>query len=204
MTDDLNAPEPPIESASANGRSRTAEGAVRSGLAHRRSPALVALGAFAQGTRRAILRDRLSLFLALASIGLAIVFATLLGQIKPRSSGTQVPISTVQNLAKQHEVGSAVLLDHDSRVEVTTTPSTTSTAGATGGATSTLPSGPPQRLWAAYPSSGAQTQQLARELYVSGATVTIDQQSGKPTKAIIVQFLIPILLLVCLFSLVTS
>jgi cell division protease FtsH len=203
MTDDLNTPEPPTESASANGRSRAAEGAVRSGLAHRRSPALVALGAFAQGTRRAVLRDRLSLFLALASIGLAIVFATLLGQIKPGSAGTQVPISTVQNLAKQHEIGSAVLLDHDSRVEVTTTPTATATAGSTGGATSTLPSGPPQRLWAAYPSSGAQTQQLARELYVSGATVTIDQQSGKPTKAIIVQFLIPILLLVCLFSLFT-
>jgi cell division protease FtsH len=203
MTDDLNAHEPPTESPSANGRSRAAEGAVRSGLAHRRSPALVALGALAQGTRRAVLRDRLSLFLALASIGLAIVFATLLGQIKPGSAGTQVPISTVQNLAKQHEIGSAVLLDHDSRVEVTTTPTATATAGTTGGATSTLPSGPPQRLWAAYPSSGAQTQQLARELYVSGATVTIDQQSGKPTKAIIVQFLIPILLLVCLFSLFT-
>ena len=42
---------------------------------------------------------------------------------------------------------------------------------------------------------------LASELTSSGATVTIDQQSGKPTKAIVAQFLIPILLLVCLFSL---
>jgi cell division protease FtsH len=203
MTDDLNAPKPPTESPSANGRSRAAEGAVRSGLAHRRSPALVALGGFAQGVRRAIFRDRLSLFLGLASIGLAIAFAVLLGQIKPGSSGTQVPISTIQSLAKQHEIGSAVLLDHDSRVEATTTPTVTPAAGTTGGAASAVPSGPPQRLWAAYPASGAQTQQLARELYVSGATVTIDQQSGKPTKAIIVQFLIPILLLVCLFSLFT-
>jgi len=203
MTDDLSPPEPPIESASTNGRSPAGTSAVRSGLAQRRNPALVMLGALAQGTRRAIFRDRLSLFLGLASIGLAIAFATLLGQIKPGSSGTQVPISTVQNLAKQHEVGSAVLLDHDSRVEVTTTPTATSTTGTTGGAAGTVPSGPPQRLWAAYPASGAQTQQLARELYASGATVTVDQQSGKPTKAIIVQFLIPILLLVCLFSLFT-
>jgi len=30
--------------------------------------------------------------------------------------------------------------------------------------------------------------------------VAVDQQSGKGTKTIIVQFLIPILLLVCLFS----
>jgi hypothetical protein len=164
MTDDLNAPEPPTESPSANGRSRAAEGAVRSGLAQRRNPALVALGTFAQGARRAILRDRLSLFLGLASIGLAIAFAVLLGQIKPGSAGTQVPISTIQSLAKQHEIGSAVLLDHDSRVEATTTPTTAATAGTTGGAASAVPSGPPQRLWAAYPASGAQTQQLAREL----------------------------------------
>jgi cell division protease FtsH len=203
MTDDLNAPEPSTDSSSANGRSPAGGATVRSGLAQRRNPALVALGTFAQGARRAILRDRLSLFLAIASIGLAITFGVLLGQIKPGSSGTQVPISTIQNLAKQHQVGSAVLLDHDSRVEVTTTPTATATSGTTGGAASTLPSGPPQRLWAAYPASGAQTQQLARELYLSGATVTVDQQAGKPTKAIIVQFLIPILLLVCLFSLFT-
>ncbi len=56
-------------------------------------------------------------------------------------------------------------------------------------------------LWASYPSSGAQTQQLLRELEESAATVSIDQQAGKGTKTIIVQFLIPILLLVCLFSL---
>jgi cell division protease FtsH len=59
------------------------------------------------------------------------------------------------------------------------------------------------QLWAAYPASGAQTQQLARELDASGATVSVDQQSGKSTETIIVQFLIPILLLVCLFSLFT-
>jgi cell division protease FtsH len=58
-------------------------------------------------------------------------------------------------------------------------------------------------VWAAYPGSGALTQQLLRELSASGATVAVDQQAGKPTKTIIVQFLIPILLLVCLFSLFT-
>jgi hypothetical protein len=63
--------------------------------------------------------------------------------------------------------------------------------------------GIPQPLWAAYPASGAQTQQLLAELNKSGATVTVDQQAGKGTKTIVVQFLIPILLLVCLFSLFT-
>ncbi len=51
------------------------------------------------------------------------------------------------------------------------------------------------------PRLGALTQQLLRELDASGANVAVDQQSGKGTKTIIVQFLIPILLLVCLFSL---
>jgi cell division protease FtsH len=185
---------------------------VRSGLAQRRNPVLVTLGSFAGGVRRTLTRDPLSLFLLVASIALAITFSVLLGAIKPASSGTQVPISAVQTLAKEHQITSATLLDHDSRAEVTTAPTaviptaapTTSTA-ANG---SFSVSGPPvitgsRHLWAAYPASGAQTQQLARELYAGGATVSVDQQSGKPTRAIIVQFLIPILLLVCLFSLFT-
>ncbi len=132
-------------------------------------------------------RDPLSLFLLLASVGLAIAFATLLGDIKPSSSGSEVPISTVQTLASHHDIATAALLDHDSRVELTTT----------------------ERRWrhstcgrrirppAPRPSS------CSKELTASGATVSVDQQSGKGTEAIIVQFLIPILLLVCLFSLFT-
>jgi cell division protease FtsH len=204
MTDEHNAHPPEGPDASPNGHSPAATASVRSGLAHRRNPALARLAAIAQGVRRIALRDPLSLFLLLASIGLAIAFATLLGDIKPASSGTQVPLSTVQKLAKKHEIAGAILLDHDSRVELTTqTPPTTSSGKHTGGTAVTEPpfSTTPERLWAAYPSSGAQTQQLASELDASGASVTIDQQSGKPTKAIIVQFLIPILLLVCLFSL---
>jgi cell division protease FtsH len=195
---------------SADGPARQATATVRSGFAQRRSPALVALGQFTLSVRKALFRDPLSLFLALASIGLAITFATLLGDIKPASSGAEVPISTVQTLAKNHGIASATLLDHDSRVELTTTPSAAIVTGPS--ATSDTANGsftvvgPPlitgvHQLWAAYPASGAQTQQLAREIYASGATVAVDQQAGKPTKAIIVQFLIPILLLVCLFSL---
>jgi cell division protease FtsH len=201
MTDQQKAPEP----ASSNGHSPGGAATVRSGLAHRRNPVLARLVELAQAARRIVLRDPLSLFLLLASIGLAIAFATLLGDIKPASSGTQVPISTVQKLAKHHEIASATLLDHDSRVVLATTGTRTTKTpkGKSNGGTAetTTPVGPPQRLWAAYPSSGAQTQQLAGELDAGGATVSIDQQSGKPTKATIVQFLIPILLLVCLFSL---
>jgi cell division protease FtsH len=201
MTDEQTAPDSP----SSNGHSPAGSASVRSGLAHRRNPLLTRIVEFLQTVRRLAFRDPLALFLLLASIGLAITFATLLGDIKPGSSGTQVPLSTVQKLAKDHGIASATLLDHDSRVELTTTGASTATrpksssSGGTGEATT--PVGPAQQLWAAYPSSGAQTEQLANELAGSGATVSIDQQSGKPTKAIIVQFLIPILLLVCLFSL---
>ncbi len=189
---------------------------VRSGLANRRSPVLVTLGAVAQTTRRVLTRDPISVFLLLASIGLAITFATLLGSIAPSSAGRQVPISDVHQLAKDHQVQSALLLDHDNRVELTAkaAPMVTTTTYTGKGkhrqAVTTTKPGPAapgvkpgETLWAAYPASGAQTQTLLHELESSGASVQVDQQSNKGTKAIVVQFLIPILLLVCLFSFFT-
>ncbi len=224
MTDD------PIPSADAStngaGGPATGKAAVRSGLARRRNPVLVTLGDLGVGTRRLLLRDPLSVFLLLASIALGITFATLLGDIKPASSGRPVPLSTVQTLAGRHDIATALLLDHDDRVELSTTakaprvsasgsvpaPITTTTIvkGTHGKRARTVrtvveppAAGVSQHMWAAYPASGAITQQLLKELTASGATVTVDQQSGKGTEAIIVQFLIPILLLVCLFSLFT-
>ncbi len=214
----------------ANGRGGRApepgRAAVRSGLAKRRNPVLANLGAFAHNVRRVAFRDPVALFLLLASVGLAIAFATLLGDIKPSSAGVEVPINTVQTLAKNKDLADALLLDHDNRVELVTTvaaprllpagvvppstPRTVRTPVTVHGkrkirvSTVLVPApgaGLRQPLWAAYPSSGAQTQQLLHELLAGGATVAVDQQSGKGTKAIIVQFLIPILLLVCLFSL---
>src|SRR5580704_17335302 len=126
MTDE---PTPPIPqpdtprpvAPSSNGYAKNGKPAVRSGLAHRRNPVLAALGGFASNARRIALRDPLALFLLLASIGLVIAFATLLGAIKPSSSGLQVPLSTVETLSKHKDISTAVLLDHDSRVELTTT-----------------------------------------------------------------------------------
>jgi cell division protease FtsH len=217
MTDETNPPE----TTSSNGFSKAGRATVRSGLAQRRNPVLVLLGDVASTSRRILLRDPLSLFLLLASIGLALAFALLLGSIKPGSSGRPVPLSTVQALARDHELAGVVVLDHDNRVVVTTT--ATTQAIPPGGEVAApvsptrivgtgkhrrvvpvaVPPGAVQGLWAAYPGSGALTQQLLRELSASGAGVTVNQQAGKGTKAIIVQFLIPILLLVCLFSLFT-
>jgi cell division protease FtsH len=226
MTDPEPTPNqtPSANGANGSGSARVAKATVRSGLAQRRNPVAVRLGELASGTRRLILRDPLSLFLLVASIVLAITFATLLGGIKPSSSGREVPISTVQELAKDHDIQSALLLDHDNRVELSTsTKAPAVSAGGTlparttkitvlkgkhgkPGRTVTTLEEPPgagvaQQLWAAYPASGALTQQLLKELSSSGGSVAVDQQSGKATKAIVVQFLIPILLLVCLFSL---
>jgi cell division protease FtsH len=228
MTDDDPTPPQPVSangsSTNGSGSARAGQAAVRSGLAQRRNPVLVKLGELVSGARRLILKDPLSLFLLLASIALAITFASLLGGIKPSSSGVQVPISTAQALAKQHDIQTAVLLDHDNRLEVTTAtkaprvsasgtvpaPITTITIikgkhGKPGRTVSNVVEPPgagvAQQLWAAYPASGALTQQLLKELSASGGAVSVDQQSGKATKTIVVQFLIPILLLVCLFSL---
>src|ERR1700722_18088830 len=213
MTDDEDTIPPP--SSQGNGRPPAPVrppkgGQVRSGLAHKRNPALVALGDFGTGARRLIFRDKIALFLILASVGLVVAFFTLLGAIGPSSHGSQLPISRVLSLANHDQIATATLLDHDSRVEVAlrmpASESANSQAAAqTGGINvpgrSNLSGQAALEYWAAYPSSGVQTQQLLQALEHSGAVITVDQQSGKAARAILVQFLIPIVLLVCLFAL---
>ena len=132
---------------------------------------------------RWFLKDPLSTFLLIASIVLTIVFFSLLDSIGPSSSGERVPISEVQAQARAEQVQTATLLDEDSRIVANTTEG--------------------RKLWAAYPNSDAQTAALVKSLTDSGASVAVDQQSGKPARQILVQFLLPILLLVCLFALFT-
>jgi cell division protease FtsH len=162
---------------------------VRSGLAQqRRNPAFVALGNFSGGARRLIFKDPLNTFLFFAAIFLAVTFAVLLRSIGPSSVGAQIPISQVESLARSKAISRAVLLDHDSRIELTTRASGNE---------------PVRLMWASYPSSGAQTSALISALSKRGTTVLVDQQAGKSLRTIVVQFLIPILLLVTLFALLT-
>ena len=157
----------------------------QSALTRRRTPARRASERLRDGLAavgRLVVKDRMATFLLVAAVVLTIVFFSLLGAIKPASAGDEVALSTVTALARANQVTSATLLDEDSRVVVTTADGRT--------------------LWAAYPNSDAQTTSLMRVLSGSGtATVTVDQQSDKPIKTIVVQFLLPILLLVCLFAL---
>ena len=134
------------------------------------------LGALTQPARK----DPLSTFLLLASIGLTILFFALLGSIQPKSPGRQVPLSEAYKLARQHQLEAVTLLDEDSRAVMNLKDGT--------------------QAWAAYPQSDAQTSQLLRRLSAAGVTVDVDQQTFVPTRKIIVQFLLPILILVCLFA----
>src|SRR5271157_2400190 len=117
---------------------------VRSGLAEkRRNPAVVAMGNFWVGVRRLLFKDPLNTFLFFAAIFLAVTFAVLLHSIGPSSVGAQISLSRAESLAADKDVTTAVLLDHDSRFELT--------LRAHEGEL-------PQQLWTSYPSSGAVTQ----------------------------------------------
>jgi cell division protease FtsH len=129
------------------------------------------------------LKDPLNTMLIVASILLTVTFFSLLGEIQPSSAGEKVPLSRVLELTEDKQVKTATLLDQDARVVIDTKNGRT--------------------VYAAYPGSDAQTNGLIKTLAESGAVVTVDQQADKPSKQILVQFLIPILLLVCLFVLFT-
>jgi cell division protease FtsH len=129
---------------------------------------------------RLLRRDPLSTFLLAASAAVVIVFFLLLGSLGGQASGEKIPLSTLTRLAEEKQLRSVTLLDYDHQAEVETK------AGAA--------------LYANYPSSDAATQGLAGRLGKAGTTVEVDQQSSKGTRVIVVQFLLPILLLVCLFA----
>ena len=110
-------------------------------------------------------------------------FFLMLGTLNPSSAGSEVSLDQVLNAAQQRQVASAKLLDEDARIEVTTRRG--------------------EQVWAAYPKSEGQTARLIDAMVKADAQLSIDQQSGKPTKRIVVQFLFPILILVTMFSLFT-
>jgi len=141
------------------------------------------MGDVAASVGRWFAKDPLNTALIVASLVLTFLFFNLLGQIQPSTEGERVPLSRVTKLAEQKQIGEATLLDQDARILMDTK----------GG----------QILYAAYPESDAQTSAMVRELTKSGAIVQVDQQWDKPAKQVVVQFLIPILLLVCLFVLFT-
>jgi len=115
---------------------------------------------------------------------LLLTFFIMLNGLSPSTHGTQVGLGQVLQAADQHQISSAKLLEQDGLVQIATR------AG--------------QRVYAVYPKSEGETSQLINTFYRSGARLEIDPENGKPTRQIIVQFLLPILILVVLFSLFTA
>jgi len=152
----------------------------QSRLARKHNPVATAAKGVAAGALRVVVKDPLSTFLLVCAIALAVCFFEFLEDVGPSSRGTEVPLSQVLKLSEEKQVVAATLLDHDSRVQLSTRVG--------------------NEFNAAYPASNAQTQQLLRTLVANGAVVGVDQQPGKPEKQILIQFLLPILLLVCLFA----
>jgi cell division protease FtsH len=149
-----------------------------------RSPFLAAakerLGAFFGAISKFIRKDLLSTFLLVLSAILIVVFFSLLGSLGSEGSGDKVPLSTIVHIGETGRVKQAELLDYDHQVVIETD------AGL--------------QYYADYPSSDAATQKLLQQLGKSGTQVSVNPQSGKSTRIIVVQFLMPILILVCLFS----
>jgi cell division protease FtsH len=129
---------------------------------------------------RLLRRDPLSTFLLVASAALLITFFSLLGSLGPEGAGRKVPLSTVTQLGEGELLHSATLLDYDHQVVV-------ETAGGL-------------ELYADYPASDAATQQIFAELTAGSTRVAVNPQSGKSERVLVVQFLLPILILVCLFA----
>jgi cell division protease FtsH len=129
---------------------------------------------------RAVRRDPLSAFLLVGALGLLIAFFSLLGSLGPEGSGQKVPLSTLTELGADERLRKVTLLDYDHQAEAVTD------SGA--------------ELYADYPASDAATQDLFQTLSRGGAKVEVDPQSGKSARVVVVQFLLPILILVFLFA----
>jgi cell division protease FtsH len=92
-----------------------------------------------------------------------------------------VPYTTIERMAAAGSIVRARQFDYDRHVVVS------DRAG--------------RELWATYPASGALQDQVLQTLTRKGATVTIDPQSGKQARRLVVQVLLPILILASLFAL---
>jgi cell division protease FtsH len=132
---------------------------------------------------RALLANPLATALAVTAALLLALFFLGIAALRPSSPGEQVPLTRADHLITAHAIRSATLLDQDARIELVTRRGT--------------------QLWAAYPHSDAYTTNLLARLTLAHVPASVDQQNGKPWLRSIVQFLLPILILVTLFALFT-
>ncbi len=128
--------------------------------------------------------NRLKVGLASMAVLLLVLFFIGLSILSPSTPGTSISFSQAENLiSTPGQVQQATMYDQDARLALSTV------------------SG--QQYWTAYPVSSAYTDQLLGLLNKYKVPTTIDPQSDKVTVRYVVQFLLPILILVTLFGLIT-
>ena len=145
---------------------------------------LRSLRGFASAVGEALAAKPLVTGLGAIAAVLLILFLIGLSILSPSSTGRQTDLSSAVTLIGNKGVAAATLRDQDARLELRT------------------PTG--ERLWATYPRSDSYTSNLLGLLQHEGVATTIDPQSSKATLRAIVQFLLPILILVTLFAFFTT
>jgi cell division protease FtsH len=129
--------------------------------------------------------EALNAHLLLSALGfLAVVLIALffigLSLLQPSSPGRMTTLSNVRALIDTDRVRVALLKDQDKRIEIVTVRG--------------------RELWSAYPSSDTYTSDLINTLADKKVQTVVQQQAGIPTLKAVIQFLLPILILVTLFA----
>ena len=128
--------------------------------------------------------NRLKVGLASMAVLLLVLFFIGLSILSPSTPGTSISFSQAENLiSTPGQVQQATIYDQDARLALVTSNGT--------------------QYWTAYPISSAYTDQLLGLLNKYKVPTTIESQSDKVTVRYVVQFLLPILILVTLFGLIT-
>jgi cell division protease FtsH len=115
---------------------------------------------------------------------LLVLFFLGLSIISPHPAGKQTSLSNATALISSGQATRAVLLDQDAQLELRTS----------GG----------EEFWAAYPQADSYTGTLLTLLEQHHVVSTVDAQWGKASLRDVVQFLLPILILVTLFAFFTA
>jgi cell division protease FtsH len=123
-----------------------------------------------------------ALLLSFLGMGLILIALFFVGlrRLAPNPPGTEVPLTSAIYRIDHHNISRATLLDQDSLVELTTVRKS--------------------QLWAAYPHTDSYTAQLLQHMQSRHVPATVDSQTEKPILRAVVQFLLPILILVSLFA----
>jgi len=122
--------------------------------------------------------------LAGIAVVLLILFFVGLSVIAPQTSGRGIPLTAATAQINAGQVAKAKMLDQDATLELVTTQGV--------------------EEWASYPHSDSYTGTLIAQLQREHIPLTVDLQSGKASLRVVVQFLLPILILVTLFAFFTT